>query len=151
MVAFINRMISIFSVAILAVLIILTNANVFCRYVLDRPITWAEEASGFLLTWIIALGIIVAQVDNNHLSIPLFVERLPVFWRHIAEIVAGLVEIVLVVIFAFLAYLLAMETTKKTNLLEIHSFYFFIPYGFAGIYIAFLIVRQIFYNHKKAT
>ncbi len=149
MIAFTNRMISIFSVAVLAMLIILTNANVFCRYVLDSPITWAEEASGFLLTWIIALGIMLAQAHKNHLSIPLFVERLPLFWQHFVNIIVALIEIFLAIIFAFLAYQLAMETTKKTNLLEIHSFYFFIPYSFAGVYIAILTIRQAIKFNKE--
>lgn len=151
MIDFINRIIRIFSVAVLAMLIILTNANVFCRYVLDRPITWAEEASGFLLTWIIALGIILAQAHNNHLSIPLFVDRLPLFWRRIVTIITTLIEIFLVTVFAFLAYMLAMETTKKTNLLEIHSFYFFIPYSFAGIYIAILTLKQAIQSNKRVS
>ncbi len=151
MIALMNRIISVFSVMVLAMLIILTNANVFCRYVLDRPITWAEEASGFLLTWVIALGIMLAQAHQNHLSIPLFMERLPLYWQYIANIITALIEVFLVIVFAYLAYHLAMETTKKTNLLEIHSFYFFIPYSFAGVYIAILTIKQAIQFNKKAS
>ncbi len=149
MINFINKCIGYLAAFMLALLVILTNTNVFFRHVLDQPITWGEEASGFLLTWIIALGIILAEINNSHLSIPFIVERLPAFWRRISIFLAAIVEIFLVSVFAFLAYQLAMETTKKTNLLEIHSFYFFIPYAFAGVYIAFLIINDVLIKNKK--
>ena len=54
----------------------LTIAQVVCRYVLDRPIFWAEELSRYLMVWAAFLGTDIAVRNNEHCALTLLVARL---------------------------------------------------------------------------
>ncbi len=44
-------------------------AQVFMRYVLGAPISWAEELAVLVFAWLIFLGAAYVQRDDSHLSI----------------------------------------------------------------------------------
>jgi TRAP-type transport system small permease protein len=46
-------------------------AQVFMRYVLGAPISWAEEFAVLLFAWLIFLGAAYVQRDDSHLAIDL--------------------------------------------------------------------------------
>ena len=52
-------------------------AAVTSRYFLNNPITWAEDATCFLLVWMVLAGSVVAMRKRDHVAIDLLVEKLP--------------------------------------------------------------------------
>lgn len=77
--------------------ILVTGAQVVCRYVFNRSLTWSEEMAGFLFTWIILLGAAAAIRDGTHIRIDFILERLP------KRVVAPLRAASLILIAVFLA------------------------------------------------
>ncbi len=52
-----------------AVIIIIGAVNVFCRYVLNDSITWAEEAMRFICIWLVFIGSSLTIRIDGHISI----------------------------------------------------------------------------------
>lgn len=50
-------------------IIIIGAANVFCRYVLNDSITWAEEAMRFICIWLVFIGSSLTIRIDGHVSI----------------------------------------------------------------------------------
>lgn len=56
--------------AVLFLIIIVIGAiNVFCRYVLNDSITWAEEAMRFICIWLVFIGSSLTIRIDGHISI----------------------------------------------------------------------------------
>jgi TRAP-type C4-dicarboxylate transport system permease small subunit len=56
--------------------VVLICANAFGRYVLYRPIIWAEEILGYALVWMVYLGAIIVTNTNQHLRMDLLAQLL---------------------------------------------------------------------------
>lgn len=133
-------------VAMAAVMVTLVVANVFCRYVLNFSMIWAEEVSQYLMVWITFLGAGLALRQGRHVAVEMLQDRLPPGARR------GLRRGVLVAVLAFLAATIAlgfmfawfardMETPVLNISLGIP--YLAVPVGalFAAIHLA-LVARD---------
>ena len=58
-------------------MMVLTAFDVFGRYFLNRPIRGALELTEFLLVIAVSAGFAYTQTTNGHISVELFVMRLP--------------------------------------------------------------------------
>jgi len=65
------------SMAILAAMMFLTAADVFLRYVFNRPITGAYELIEFMMSVVISFGIAYCAIEGGHVSVDLVVSTLP--------------------------------------------------------------------------
>lgn len=86
-----NNLINIFMASALAIIVILLFTNVVLRYVFDSGIIWSQELSRYLFVWLVFLGAIVAFKDNEHLSVNMFVKRLPSGIKKIAILINYLI------------------------------------------------------------
>ncbi|MBB4265788.1 TRAP transporter small permease [Roseospira visakhapatnamensis] len=140
-----SRISSVFAGVALAVLVSMTIASVIARYVFAAPFHWAEEISGLLMIWIIMIGAVSAERDNQHLSIPVFTDLLPARPRAALALVTGGLSMVVLAYCGYLAYGLAMGSQYKlTGVLQISWFWIdlAVPFGAAGI-VAFMLAKWI--------
>ncbi|MDR1533786.1 MAG: TRAP transporter small permease, partial [Planctomycetota bacterium] len=75
--------------AILGIMLV----NVVCRYFLNRPIFWAEEANNFLFVWMGYLGFAYAMGADSHIRVTLLENLLPGAARRIFRVLGDLVVI----------------------------------------------------------
>ncbi len=61
--------------------VLLLLAAVFARYVLDRPLTWGDEAASIVFVWLAAVGAALAMQRDEHLRLTVLVAALPAHWR----------------------------------------------------------------------
>src|SRR4030042_2113682 len=78
-----EKIITAFSAVMLGILSILICAQVFARYVISRFITninvfWIEEISVTIMMWIGLLGAAGCVWTDSHMSLNLFLEKIPV-------------------------------------------------------------------------
>lgn len=59
------------------VIIFVTVAGVFTRYVLDSPLIWSDELARFSLIWMIFLGAGVVSFKDSHLVVDFIFEYVP--------------------------------------------------------------------------
>ena len=88
--------------ALFAATIAVMAAQVFCRYVLNDSLGWAEELSTYLFVWLIFIGAALAARDRAHVRVDVVVRLLPhglQRWVRLAR------EVLLLAFFALLAFL----------------------------------------------
>ncbi|MSQ20489.1 MAG: TRAP transporter small permease [Betaproteobacteria bacterium] len=88
---FIDSILAVVRVVIGTILIlsmVLICANAFGRYVLFKPIIWAEEVLGYALVWIVYLGAVLVTWDQNHLKMDLLSKMLTGWSRRVCDIAA---------------------------------------------------------------
>ncbi len=65
------------SSVIMLALVLVVGMQVFFRYVLNAPLPWPEEVSGFLFVWLVFLGATVTIRRGEVPAVRVFVDRLP--------------------------------------------------------------------------
>lgn len=59
------------------VMVILTFAQVLCRFVFEVPLSWSEETVRMCFTWIAFLGSAIAVKENTHLVLDMLTSHFP--------------------------------------------------------------------------
>lgn len=72
----------------MAIICLISIANVIVRYVTDISFAFTEEFSVFLLVFMTLIGTALAFATKGHLRITFFVDRLPKRLRHVAEAIS---------------------------------------------------------------
>jgi TRAP-type transport system small permease protein len=88
---FIDSILAVVRVVIGVLLILsmlLICANAFGRYVLFKPIIWAEEVLGYALVWTVYLGAVLVTWDQNHLKMDLLSKMLTGWPRRVCDVAA---------------------------------------------------------------
>lgn len=123
--------------------VLLTLANVVCRYVIKASIPWAQEISGFLWTWTVMLGMSVGYRRNLHYGVEFLSLKLP---RKAAVILKQFVYFLMLLTCAFMLYL--SITISMAGFVKV-SAYFGIPYFYkyisAVIGFAFMLIHTVRY------
>lgn len=129
----------------LSALVVLSNWAVFQRYVLSRPLHFAEEMSVFLFLWIIMLGAIAAEKEDRHLTISVLVDALPAKITKVLDIVLSVVSIGVLLFAAKVGLDLAMASqTRVTQILRIPYFWIYIAFPIGCVGIAIFTAHRLF-------
>lgn len=124
-----------------AFLVLATGYAVVLRYWAGAPLHWMEEASGIALIWIVMVGAIAAERDNEQLSIPIFVDKLSGRGQFIVKVLVGALSVGLLALLAYYGVTLAEKVAfKLTGVLKI-SWYWIdiaVPVGFVGIILCYI-------------
>ena len=124
----------------LAVIILLTLAGVFCRYLLNHPIPWQEEVSTVLMVWLVFMGCSVVAKKSAHIRIDTLSKLAPPRARTVWLIAVNLIMLTVLGIVCFYAARLTMQTQKLTTLLKIP---YQVVYAAAPISIALIIIHTV--------
>lgn len=134
-------------VAMGAVMVVLVIGNVFCRYVLNFSLVWAEEVSQYLMVWVAFLGAGLALRQGRHVAVEMLQEQLPsgarrgLRWGLLAAVLAFLVATtVLGCMFAWFAR--DMETPVLNISMAIP--YAAVPIGCALLAIHLVLIARAY-------
>ncbi len=107
---------SIFFVIIVTVSI----AQVFFRFILDSPLVWSEELARFLMLWMVFLGASVVSYRQAHLGVDFLFDYLPpkinIFLKAISTTVTLVFLIVLVITSMELLRVAGYATSPALNI-----------------------------------
>lgn len=92
-----DTVVNVVMVVLLVVLVVSVAANVGGRFTGWWSLPAAGEIARFLFIWVIFLGAALAHVHSEHISVSLFVERLPHGMQRAAVVLQELVILVVVV------------------------------------------------------
>jgi TRAP-type C4-dicarboxylate transport system permease small subunit len=76
MLRLIDRLIAWFAIPSAVLLLLVVMAGVICRAA-DHPLSWTDEASGYLMVWCACFGWMSATRKGAHIRIRFFMDRLP--------------------------------------------------------------------------
>ncbi|MFD1780080.1 TRAP transporter small permease [Fredinandcohnia salidurans] len=111
-----NPIDDIISVIAISIISFLTIINVFCRFVLNSPISWAEEITLGCFIWLIFIGISSAMKRDGHIGVDYFIQKMPKAMRNVCTIIgAAAIYFVLIYIFIYLGFELASQASSKVT------------------------------------
>jgi tripartite ATP-independent transporter DctM subunit len=89
--------------------------SVLCRYVLNRPVEWADDVARGLLVGLSFFGAASALARGENVGIEFFVNRLPDAWRRRLETAASLLVALVTTVTTVYALELAHGTSGQTS------------------------------------
>jgi TRAP-type transport system small permease protein len=140
-----------FACIILVIQTLLTFSNVFCRYLLNFSIYWADEMSLVLLIWFTFIALAVGVRKNVHVAIEFVLNFLPE--KFLNAVVTRIVHALIFIIgclFVYYGINLTIEGTYST--LPATNFssaidYIFVPV--CGILVMYAAAEDFFQPVKK--
>jgi TRAP-type C4-dicarboxylate transport system permease small subunit len=135
----------------LFVLLVIFNVAVVMRYFVDRPLYWTEEVSGLLMVWIVMLGAIAAERDDQHLAIPVLVDLFAPKVTAVVNLVVSVLSATFLLYVSYVGLKLALTVKfKVTSILRVSYFWIdiAIPVGF--VVIALYMLAQGVGQARKA-
>lgn len=137
---------------VLGLTVLVTTVTIFAqvvfRYVLNRPIYWADEFAVLVFAWMIFTGTVVATKYNEHLSVDTFIRLLPKRLQIVVTIVTN-VAIFMVIVLLFIEGVALTQKTAGLNYpaMEISRAFLYISIPVTaplmGIYLLRTIIRDI--------
>jgi len=136
-------------IGVILLMMLLTVADVFMRYVFSDPITGTTEISEIMMVCLLlAMG--WAAVNGNHITVDAIMNRMPKRFQAISDIIVFLVSFGIFAIIAwrsYLAGLFTLEYNRVSALLKIPDGPFYIllgvGYGFLCLSIIPILVNRI--------
>ncbi len=128
-------------------------AQVLRRYAFGSSFIWPEELSRIMLLWITCLGVTLCARDNKHLSLDLFLNKLPRKIKFFVDIFDNMVVVIFGVIMSLqgcgLMGRVAIRFTSTS--IPLKWVYLAIPIGFGMLaigHILAIIDKIIIYNKR---
>lgn len=93
-----NKIVGIVVGLMLGAMSIIIVVQVFCRFVIDYPLTWSEEAARYLMVYTVFIGAPLALRKHKMIAIEIIAESVKPKIRKILRIIVSLVSIVFFII-----------------------------------------------------
>ncbi len=95
---------------VLAFVILIICAQVFCRNVLRTNIRWNQEISLLLTIWMAFLGIAIGAEKGLHIGVELFYDRFPKSMKKVVDKINQVITILVGVFFTYYGFRMVIST-----------------------------------------
>jgi TRAP-type C4-dicarboxylate transport system permease small subunit len=131
---------------LLALMMFITAADVFLRYVFNRSIAGAVELNEVLLILVVFFSVAQAAVRKDHVRVELLVSKLPVTLQPILNVVSDTVVFCLAFLIAWQAALFALDKWEKgltTAVLAIPIYPFIVLFALSIVLFCLIILLDL--------
>lgn len=119
--------------ALVVMLLGTVTAGVVSR-ALAHPLSWTDEASGFMMVWLACLGWMIATRQRVHIRIRVFQDRLPAAaWRVTEGVIQAALALLGAVIAWFSVHLIRTNADIEALALPISNAWMYAPMLPAGL------------------
>ena len=121
-------------------MVMLTFADVFLRYIFGRSIPGTTEMTELLMVIVVFSSIAVTQWQKSHVTMDILTSRMKEPSRALLEVVTGFWSVVIVLFCAWTTFRYGMKTSSVTLVLRIplEPFIYFAGFGFCMLTVALL-------------
>jgi TRAP-type C4-dicarboxylate transport system permease small subunit len=88
----------------LAIMMIVLSVQVFCRYVLNNAISFAEELIRYLEVWVVFLGASMCVKDDTHPTVTVFMDLFPKNVRDWVRIIVNIAVFAVGIVMIIVGY-----------------------------------------------
>lgn len=139
---------------LMVIIVVVTIAAVFMRYILGDPLQWVEELVIALFIWVIMVGAVAAMKRRQHVSIDAFTAMLPVRAQALVAVFNDILSVVVLVVFGWLGLELAIEAGEKVTPILGISYSIIdsaVPLGmfWMALYLLIFLGRDLIGKQKK--
>jgi len=144
----VNRMEDALALGLVALIVLSVFLQVFCRYVLQAPLSWTEELARSCLIYLTFIGSSLAIRVKGHFVLEILVMRLPGKLRLVWELILmGIILFFLGVLLVYGTLMLPMLSLQMSASLQIPMSYIYlaIPIGssFMFFHVFLMICRRM--------
>ena len=128
---------------------VVATAAVFCRYVLNDSIIWAEEVCRFSFVWVSLLSCGYAVNNSGHLIVDVltpFEDKLPSFITKGLEVIVTAIWLGFCIFFAIQGWTKAFETTQISSALEIPMTFIYLAIPVGCIIMGVRIIQKCYWD-----
>jgi TRAP-type transport system small permease protein len=130
------------AVSLFAVMVAITAAGVFFRYVLNSALPWAEEADRYLFIWLTFVGASITMRHKAHIAVDILVRSLTPSLREWAVLLAhGCVLAFLVVVFQASAPVIEVTSQMRATATDIPMSWVYLAVPVGCVLIAIETLR----------
>ena len=121
-------------------MVLLTFADVFLRYMFGSSIPGTTELTELLMVIVVFSSIAITQWQKSHVTMDILTSRLREPSRVLLEVVTGLWSVIIVLFCAWTTFQYGMKTSSVTLVLRIplEPFIYFASFGFCLLAVALL-------------
>ncbi|AMJ40569.1 TRAP transporter small permease [Anaerotignum propionicum] len=139
MINFLFRTIEILIAIFLAIMIILTFANVVLRFVFHKGFAYSEEVARISFIYLVYLGSIVAMKENNHLMVDSLIMKVPMAAKRVIYFLIQGITIWIMALLTQGAWQVSL-LNKNNSWVVTHYPVFFIQFAGVVLGVAFIII-----------
>ncbi|WP_312043826.1 TRAP transporter small permease [Anaerotignum sp.] len=136
------RTIEILIAIFLAIMIILTFANVVLRFVFHKGFAYSEEVARISFIYLVYLGSIVAMKENNHLMVDSLITKVPMAAKRVIYFLIQAITIWIMALLTQGAWQVSL-LNKNNSWVVTHYPVFFIQFAGVVLGIAFIIICTV--------
>lgn len=136
---FLFRTIEILIAIFLAIMIILTFANVVLRFVFHKGFAYSEEVARISFIYLVYLGSIVAMKENNHLMVDSLIMKVPMAAKRVIYFLIQGITIWIMALLTQGAWQVSL-LNKNNSWVVTHYPVFFIQFSGVVLGVAFIII-----------
>jgi len=130
-----------------SLIVVLTIAQVFFRFVLDSPLVWSEELVRILVIWITFIGAGVVCWDGTHLNVDVMFVRLPAGARRVLRVFNACVAIGFLGLLAWFSLpLIEIGWFVEIGALDLPDSVYRSPALVGGLLMIVFILLRLFYR-----
>jgi TRAP-type C4-dicarboxylate transport system permease small subunit len=127
---------------LMCMITVIGGIQVFCRYILNLPLTWSEELSRYLLIWLVFLAMGVGFRRHAHIGMNVMVEKFSLPVQKIFALFSSTVAIVFgAVIICYTLQLIQTASFQTTAALGIPIGLVYYGMVFGGLYTSLVGLR----------
>lgn len=135
---------------IFLLIVVLTIAQVVCRFALNDPLVWSDEVARLLLIWMTFITAAVVTYDGTHLCVDTFFAAMPAW----LQLVVRTLNIACALCFAALVAwfslpLIALARSQSAGALDISLAWYRAPAAVGGVLIAAALILRWLYLVKR--
>jgi TRAP-type C4-dicarboxylate transport system permease small subunit len=144
MVIKISRAFDLLAGLILAATSFLIVVNILGRVIFNRPVIGTYEMVGFLTAAVVGLALARCAVENSHIAISFFTDKLPLRMQRYVEAAVGLPALVFLCftaynLFAYGSRMAASGVVSSTNQVLFYPFIYLLALGFFTLALTVLL------------
>lgn len=129
----------------LALILVLTLAQVVLRYFFDSPLLWSEELSRLLVVWMTFIGAAAVCWQGRHLSVDVFVVLLPERVRKFVRLINQFLALGFLTILAWKSFrIVKLENFQEMSILPLPAGTVRLAATVGAILMIIAIVSRIF-------
>jgi TRAP-type C4-dicarboxylate transport system permease small subunit len=130
------------AVGLFSAMVVVTTLGVFCRYVLNDALPWAEEADRYLFIWLSFVGSSITMRHKAHIAVDLLLRYVSPAWGRVLALVGqGCVLVFLGVVFWASAPVIELTSETRATATDIPMSWVYIAAPVGCVLIAVETLR----------
>lgn len=124
---YLTKAIRIIGTLILCGIILSVTAGIVSRYVFNKPFSWTEELTTFLMVYLCYFSAYITTVDKKHIVADFLIAKAPEKFQKIVSIFSKILMIVFFVVVCISVIKVLPTLVWKSGVLEIHRRFYYYP------------------------